>query len=360
MIILLYANRHHILTADHHAAYRQQADFLYHTHIDVPGCRAIISEDKIYIFLPDRDEHTILRDGEWITKDQAQLLNPNAVIYFLSQREEKLTSLYREKEDIITNLDYLNTDTFQEKKQLIQLLNISKDKIRPLDQSYRVIKSVDEIKKIQKAQQITLEAIGYATQDIQAGMYEYEIAAKLSYYYASHGYEHSFDPIIASGENACTLHYTSNRAQLQWWNLLLIDTGAYVDGYCGDCSRTIIIWSQWNDEKNIYLTIVQHVHDDCISYTRPGITMKDLHDYAIQQFKSYFTIHHLTRKDEYFPHGIWHSIGLDVHDPLPKNLPLQEGMCITIEPGLYLPEQGIGIRWENIVVITKEWCKLMI
>lgn len=358
MIVLLYPNRHHILTADHHTPYRQQADFFSYTQIPVPECRVIISEDKKYIFLPDRDEKKILREGELITVEHVQSLNPGAIIHHLSEREAIVVWLYHEGE-VMTNLPYLNYDTTRELQSLQDLLNLSSDQIRALSQDYRTIKTSQQIEKIHIAQQVTLAAIEYATKDIRPGMREYEIAAKLTYFYESHGYTHAFDPIVASGSNACTLHYAANTGQIQDGDILLIDTGAYVDGYCGDCSRSMIV-GEISHHKQLLLHIVRQVHDDCISYTRPGLTIKEVHDFAVQRFEYYFWKHHLNWKSDYFPHGIGHSIGLDVHDPLSKNLPLQEGICITIEPGLYLPEQGIGIRWENIVVITKEWCKLII
>lgn len=342
----------------------------------------MIKDDKKYIFLPDRDERQILREGESISRDKVISENADAMIIPLSEREETLADLYDGAEIIETNLDLLNYDASQEGKELKKLLLLQDKDIITLDQSYRAIKSDDEIKKIQKAQQITLDAITFATQDIQAGMMEYEIAAKLSYYYASKGYTDAFPPIVASGKNACTLHYTANNSKINDWDILLIDTGAYVDGYCGDCSRSIVIrdkensvmlnamkWS-WSISPtrsldklgmtpDILLSLIQSVHDACIAYAKPGITIKELHNYAIDSFKEQFASHWLQRKKEYFPHGIGHSIGLDVHDPLDKDRPLQKNMVITIEPWIYIPEWNIGIRRENIVTITEDGAKMV-
>ncbi len=365
-MIVLYSNLHHILTADEHSPYRQQADFLYYTHIQVPDCRAVIIEDKKHIFLPDRDEKKILWEWSSITVDEVLSQNPNAHIYYMSEWQNVIQWLYSSWQ-IITNLDYLNYDTDDEKSQLKDLLQVTDDDLVPLDHDYRAIKTIDEIKKIHQAQQLTLAAIDYATRDIKAWMWEYEIAAKLSYYYESHGYTHAFHPIVASGPNACTLHYAANNAQIQIGDILLIDTGAYRDGYCGDCSRSIIVVESESEQvtENFYnqkllLDIVKQVHDDCIVYIRPGLTMRQVHDYAVMQFQRYFSQYDLVRKDDYFPHSIWHSIGLDVHDPLQKNRPLEVGMCVTIEPWLYIPVQNIGIRWEDIVVLVKNGCEMLV
>lgn len=393
LMTILYSNRHHTLTADLDAPFRQQSDFLYHTGIDQPWYRAIIDEDDLLIFTPEIDEKTKLRIGEWLTHEQILAQRPQGQLYPLSARDKILRQLYRASDILQHNLDYCNTDSKDEKEKLLTLLDITADKLVPLDRGYRAIKSPEEIMKIQHAQRITLEAIEFATADLKAGMKEYEIAAKLSYYYASHGYSDAFPPIVASGINACTLHYTANSGTIQEWDLLLIDTGAYVDGYCGDCSRTTICppsegfnsneergggeaggliplekaalkevplgWGRGDHIANQLLSIVQSVHDNCSSYARPGITLKELHQYAIQCFEKRFEDYWLERKKEYFPHSIGHSIGLDVHDPLDKDRPLETGMVITIEPGIYIRDLGIGIRWENIVLITDHWSEVL-
>lgn len=382
-MILLYSNRHHTLTSDLHTPFRQEANFLYHSHITEPWCRIAIKDDKKYIFLPDRDERQILREGESISRNKVISDNADATIISLSERENTISNFYDGAEVISTNLDLLNYDASQEGKELKKLLLLQDKDIITLDQSYRAIKSDEEIQKIQKAQQITLDAIDFAIQDIKAGMMEYEIAAKLSYYYASKGYTDAFPPIVASGKNACTLHYTANNSKIEDWDMLLIDTGAYVDGYCGDCSRSIVIrdkessvmlnamkWS-WSISPtmrsldklgmtpDILLSLVQSVHDACVAYVKPSITMKELHQYAVSIFEKEFTKHNLQRKKEYFPHGIGHSIGLDVHDPLDKDRPLEKNMVITIEPWIYIPERNIGIRRENIVTITEDGAKMV-
>lgn len=336
---------------------------MYHTRITAPWYRAIIQWDKKYIFLPDRSEQQILREGESLSEHIIQSNNPNALLFSISKREEIVTDLYDGDEIIKTNLDLLNYDSTEEKKSLKTLLLLQEKDMIIIDQSYRAIKSDDEIRKIQKAQQTTLDAIDFATQDIKPGMYEYEIAAKLSYYYASKGYSDAFPPIVASGKNACTLHYTANNAVINEWDILLIDTGAYIDGYCGDCSRSIII--AWEDKinhvrpKQTVIDILHTVHDACISYTKPWITLKDLHHYAMNLLEIEIQKIWLSDAKQYMPHGIGHSIGLDVHDPLQKDHILQSGMCITIEPGLYIPERNIWARYENIVVLTDQWCQTL-
>lgn len=363
-ITLLYSNRHHILTADLHTAYRQESNFLYYTSIWEPWYRAIIQWNDTYIFIPERNEKKILREGESLSAESIQQHNPNVQIHPLSAWQTILLTLYTEHKIIESNIHLVNYPAAEEKEELTNLLWILIQDIPTLDQSPRAIKSAEELVKIRKAQQITLEAIKYATQDLKAGLYEYEIAAKLSYYYASHWYSDAFPPIVANGNNACILHYTKNNSIIQEGDLLLIDTGAYVDGYCWDCSRTIMLPPLEREDRrdhinNELLSIVQSVHDDCIAYAKPWITLKELHDYALQWFEQRFSEQSLERKKEYFPHSIGHSIGLDVHDPFDKNHPLEVGMVITIEPWLYIKELGVGIRLENIIVITEKGAEIV-
>ncbi len=318
-------------------------------------------DDATYIFVPDIDERKKLWEGEYISEDEIRSKNPSAQIVNISQREDMIKWLYTITEKVETNLDYLNYPADHEKQLLQNLLSIPWSDIIPLDHSYRAIKSSEEIVKIRKAQQITQQAIDYALQDLVPGMFEYEIAAKLSYFYARLGYTDAFAPIVASGRHACTLHYTANKSQIQQWDVLLIDTWAYVDGYCGDCSRSIIVAERSDDKKKKQiLSIVQYVHDACITFVKPWVSIKQLHEYAIQKFeKKIIWLRLQGTISDYFPHSIGHSIGLDVHDPLYKDRILDKGICITIEPGLYIPERDIGVRIEDIVVITESGCEVL-
>ncbi len=394
-MLILFPNIHHSLSHDIESLYRQQSDFLYWTQISSPDCRAIVITQRNsiwheqcldrFFFVSIRDEKKILREWKKIDQEYITTLHPDAHVFPLSEWDSLLPTIIQQYPDeiIYHNCELLNTDKLSFCKntnsyldQMENLKYIVNRDISPLDSNrfYRAVKSDEEIEKISKAQKITLEAIDYAVSHIHPGMYEYEIAAKLSYYYAKLGYSDAFRPIVASGKNACTLHYTTNDSIIQSWDIILIDTGVIIEWYCGDCSRSVFCPLSEKDVENekgsdenkndyemkkILLAIVQSVYNSCLSFVKPWISLKQLHQYAWECFEILFIEYWLERKAEYFPHAIWHSIGLDVHDPLDKDRLLEPGMCITIEPWIYIATSWIGIRWEDIVIVDEIWCQLV-
>ena len=168
----------------------------------------------------------------------------------------------------------------------------------------------------------------------------------------------SFTSIVAGGVNATTLHYHANNSDLNGDELLLMDVGCYTDFYASDITRTFPLSGKFNDlQKQVY-EIVLDCNKKCIEYATEGLSWMDLNNYANQiladgLIKLGLIKDHSELRRYYF-HSIGHSVGLDVHDPANRALGLKAGMVITIEPGLYIKEWGIGIRIEDNILITKE------
>lgn len=167
----------------------------------------------------------------------------------------------------------------------------------------------------------------------------------------------SFNDIIAAGHNATVLHYDDNNCDIINDSLLLMDVGCYTKHYSSDISRTFPVSGKFTDRQKAIYEVVLNTNKLCIEYATDGMSWKDLNDYAkkllADGLKSLGIIKEDSELIKYYFHSIGHSLGLDVHDPSHSNMGLKEGMVITIEPGLYIPEENIGIRIEDNILITK-------
>lgn len=168
----------------------------------------------------------------------------------------------------------------------------------------------------------------------------------------------SFDPIIAAGHNATILHYVANNSKIEPNTLMLMDVGCYTKHYSSDISRTFPVSGKFTDRQKEVYEIVLDCNKKCIAYAKAGMSWKELNDFAKRILANGCKKLGLIKEDceleKYYFHSIGHSLGLDVHDPSIDNLGLLEGMVITIEPGLYIPEESIGIRIEDDIQITKD------
>ncbi len=168
----------------------------------------------------------------------------------------------------------------------------------------------------------------------------------------------SFNDIIASGINGTVLHYDDNNSDITSNSLLLMDVGCYTKHYSSDITRTIPVSGKFTKRQKEVYEVVLNVNKKCIDYAKSGMSWKELNDYACQLLVEGCKKLGLIKEDaelrKYYFHSIGHSLGLDVHDPSHANEGLKEGMVITIEPGLYIPEEAIGIRIEDNILITKD------
>lgn len=167
----------------------------------------------------------------------------------------------------------------------------------------------------------------------------------------------SFNDIVASGHNATVLHYDDNNSNIESNSLLLMDVGCYTEHYSSDITRTFPVSGKFTERQKAVYEVVLNVNKKCIEYATAGMTWAELNNYANSLLSEGCKKLGLIKEDKelrkYYFHSIGHSLGLDVHDPSLASLGLVEGMVITIEPGLYIPEENIGIRIEDNIQITK-------
>ncbi len=215
-------------------------------------------------------------------------------------------------------------------------------------------KDVHEIEQLYKAIEVTSMAHEAAAQAISNGVLESEVQASLEYVFIASGSRAAFPSIVASGKNSTVLHYHTNGDQMKDGDLVVIDIGADFGGYSADISRTYPVSGKFTERQKEIYNIVLETQEHIASIAQPGYWIKN----PDQPEKS---LHHLTVKfleekgyAKYFPHGIGHYLGLDTHDVGSYKTPLQEGDVITIEPGIYIPEESIGVRIEDDYWIVKK------
>lgn len=249
------------------------------------------------------------------------------------------------------------------------LLNNHKDKLsdfRSLTKPLRLIKTEEEIEKIKWAIEVTHEAYDLVKTSIRPGMYEYEIEALIAGVFRKHHMTEAYPTIVGSGPNACTLHYTKHTRKIQDGDFVLIDFGAECDGYAADITRTFAVGNVSPRQKEVYESVLA-VKQYAESIVRPGITKLQYNQMVRtrmnQELRKLWLIPEGASKEQehqlslkYYPHSVGHFLGLDVHDVGDRDEVLKPGMTITCEPGIYIPEEGIGVRLEDDLLVTETGC----
>lgn len=215
-------------------------------------------------------------------------------------------------------------------------------------------KSIQEIEYLYKAVDITIMGHEGAIGIIEPGKFEYEVQAGIEYVFKANNAEIAFPSIVGSGKNSTVLHYTQNNKQLKKDDLVVVDIGAEYNHYCGDLTRTYPVSGKFSKRQKEIYNIVLDTQEYIEGIAKPGMWLsnKDNQDHSLN---------HLSKKylkdvgyDKYFPHGLGHFLGLDVHDVGDYSQPLRVGDIFTIEPGIYIPDENIGVRIEDNYWMTQE------
>jgi len=231
----------------------------------------------------------------------------------------------------------------------------------------RAVKTKYEIEVIKKAIDITDKTFRRLLGFIQPGVMEYEIEAEIMHeFLRNRAKGEAYGSIIASGDRARTLHYVFNNEECKAGELILMDFGANYGGYAADLTRTVPVSGKFGRRQKTVYNACLHLHNYAKSLLKPGITITDYHDKVGDEATIIFQKIGLLKKTDiknedkenrayrkYLYHGISHHLGLDVHDLGPKAAPLEAGMVLTVEPGIYIEQEQMGVRIENNVWLTK-------
>jgi len=223
----------------------------------------------------------------------------------------------------------------------------------------RAIKQPAEIAAIKQAINLTIDAFKNVRQNLPDFKYEYEVEAEFTYEFKKHGAAgHAYDPIVAAGGNACTLHYVDNDSKLKKRELLLLDIGARMSGYAADITRTYAMSEPTKRQVAVH-GAVQAAQKRIIQLIKPNLLVeeyqRDVDEIMTDAVMSLGLMSSKTDEKnyrKYFPHAVSHGLGVDVHDSLGQPKYLRPGMILTVEPGIYIPEEAIGVRIEDDILVT--------
>lgn len=347
--------------------FTQESNFWYLCGIQAAGWRLVIdgSSGRSTLIVPELDEVHRTFDGELSVDDAKHCSGVDAVITY-DEGQRLLRTLSRihtvvytvDHPSYISKYDFSFNPAVAANKKALSMLFQSVVDCRKELSALRAIKQHSEISAIEKAIALTTTAFKQCRDNITTYKYEYEVEADFTHLFKRHhGSNHAYEPIVASGINACTLHYVENTAKLTKKSMLLLDIGACVDGYAADISRTYAIGAPTKRQQEVHAA-VEHAHYEIISLLGPDLsvelyqkTVDDIMSTALKKLKLYKDESSLRR---YFPHAVSHGLGIDVHDSLGAPQYFKTGMVLTVEPGIYIPEEAIGVRIEDDIHITEK------
>ena len=236
--------------------------------------------------------------------------------------------------------------------------------LRPLMTRMRAVKSPSEIALIRKAVEASMDAHFAAMKAVKPGAWEYEIAALMKYEFERRGCEWpSYPPIVGSGFFSTVLHYDADDRQMQDGELVVMDVAGSYSGYASDITRTLPINGHFTPRQREIYEIVLGAQSTALAAARPGISMgqgkNSLQKIAYDYIDSHGKDLNGKPLGQYFIHGLGHSVGLNVHDPTDYNSTLEPGMVMTLEPGIYIPDEKLGVRIEDMILVTQDGAELL-
>ncbi len=360
--------------------FRQESTFYYYTGIAEPGLVLTLDLDgasTLYTPCHTESRSKWVKSSIELTQDNAKKLGLDSIVVLGQQcpgyqfgpfsSRPYYAEFLKKIEELVAKkgtLFVLNPDNAYEYIGQRFVLNrihvfVPEAKSNVINISGLIAKSrqkkdMHEIDLLHAAIDITTMAHEAAAQSIKSGALECEVQASLEYIFTASGARPAFASIVASGPNTTILHYTQNKDTLKDGDLVIVDIGAEYNYYCADLTRTYPVSGTFTKRQRQLYNIVLEAQQYIADLVKPGYWLSN-------KEKPDKSLHHLAKEflknkgyDQYFTHGLGHHLGLDVHDVGDYTMPLQEGDVITIEPGIYIPEEGIGIRIEDDYWIVKE------
>jgi Xaa-Pro aminopeptidase len=371
--IILSANGLLQKSLDSAYPFRQDSNFWYLTGLDEPSLVLVMDASTEYLILPRQSDYMIAFDGEIEAKDLVARSGIKKV-YSYADGWEKLGKMIKKNRKIasvepppafIEQMDLYTNPARAHLKNHLKDINkrLKIIDIKPELAELRVIKQKPEIKAIEKATKHTIKAFELMSRKLKTASAEYELEAVANLEFTRHGLSHAYEPIVAAGVNAATLHYVSNDQTYNPSQLVLIDAGASFDHYASDVTRTIGV--KPTKRQLAVHGAVNEAYEFAMDLVKPGIHIRDFEEevrsFLGEKLRELKLVRRANKKNmrRYYPHATSHFIGLDVHDPGPADGILRPGMVVTIEPGIYIKEENIGVRIEDIVLITKDGKRIL-
>ncbi len=367
--------------------YRQNSDMFYLTGLDQEKTILTLFPNhpdenmREIAFIVETDDHMVTWYGHKYTLDQASSISGIKTIKWLSQFDSTLRDFMTRANYVYLNIEESAKFVNEIESRNLRFAKELKDKyplheyerLFPLIVEQRLIKEEEEINLLSKACDITNDAFHRVLSFTKPGIKEYEVEAEITHEFIRQGASgHAYPPIIASGENNNILHYNQNDQVCKDGQLLLLDFGAEYANYAADLSRTIPVNGKFTPRQRQVYEAVLRILRKAAKMLVPGVTIDSYHAQVIKLMESELIDLGLITQDDidnqpegkpaffkYYMHGTSHFIGLDVHDVGTKQIQLQKGMVLSCEPGIYIPEEGFGIRLENDIMVDHEPVDLM-
>jgi Xaa-Pro aminopeptidase len=357
--------------------FRQNSDMFYLTGIDQEGCALLMFPDhpnpgyRELLFIPETSKYIEIWEGPKLSQEQASSISGIQNIFWKNEFDKIIKKLISKTQTIYTwkNTNSRFSSEIQDKNHLFtsylkkEFPGYKYEELGHILSYLRLIKEPEEIEQIKKGCAITKSAFLNILPKVRPGIPEYAIEAEITHEFAKNGTKHAYEPIIASGSNACILHYIKNNKIMEPGELVLMDFGSEYANYASDCSRTIPVNGAYTARQKTLYNITLEIFYKAKELLKPGISINIFHKSIVKLWQeAHIKLGLYTKKavekdssltKKYFPHGTSHYMGLDVHEEGNRDIPLVPGMVLTCEPGIYLPEEQTGIRLENDIQITE-------
>jgi Xaa-Pro aminopeptidase len=343
--------------------YIQEPNFLYLTGWRDPGAVLIMTANEEILFLPPRNRTSEIFYGRVIDPNDADVFEKTGFRAVLPRSAIETTFLR-----LLENAPKIYSvkgDPQAEKLKTLAPLHEEGD-TTALVGGLREFKSPAELGLIQKASDATVAAHLAAWHAMKTGKSEYEIASVMTNTYFSMGCERSaYAPIVGSGPNSVILHYSANRRKMDAGEIVVMDVAAECSDYATDVTRTVPVNGKFSARQKEIYEIVLGAQKAAIAAIKPGVKIGrrdgegSLYKIAFDYINTHGKDSHGAPLGKYFTHGLSHHVGLDVHDPGPTSIELKAGMVITVEPGIYIPEENLGVRIEDTILVTEHGCKIL-
>ena len=377
-IVILFAGSAPKKTGDQVYKFTPDRNFYYLTGISEENHVVVLSkfnnEVSEKLFLKEIDLAKEMWNGKTLRDFEAKEISGIEDSVYMKEFYGYLNRLIKGADEVNVYLDldkqsYEEKDldgnkfakTFKDKYPQVVIKNVS-SKINPL----RMIKSEEEVAEMQKAIDITIDGVKSLMKNAKAGMKEYELEAYFDFACKTKGVKDlGFRTIAAAGKNATILHYVENNSEITDKDLILFDLGAQWNCYNADITRTFPVSGTFTERQKEVYEAVLRVNKAVIEKIKPGVVYKELNAWATdliaEECIKLGIIKEKKEVSKYYWHSIGHNLGLDVHDSEPqgRNFIFDEGMVFTVEPGIYISEEGIGIRIEDDVLVTSDGCRVL-
>ncbi|MBQ7785244.1 MAG: aminopeptidase P N-terminal domain-containing protein [Clostridia bacterium] len=376
-VMVLYSGESVPCTMDECFPFMVNHHFFYLTGIDRENMALVLrksaGEEKAVLFIEEAIPTMERWTGKRLTIEEARAVSGIEDVRLIDSLPSMLGRMlaretvcaayfdcYRNAMTDVDSYNMMKAKAFASRYPTVALKNA-----HPVIAALRMVKDAQEIETLKKAIEITNQGLTRILKTLAPGQMEYQAQAEFEYAIKMHGAQSpSFMTIAGSGLNGCMLHYDTNRCRMEEGQLLLLDLGAKLDGYCADISRTYPVSGRYSPRQKEIYDIVLAANQAVTAAAKPGVTLKELNELCKQVLANgLLRIGKIETADQigtYYMHNVSHHLGLDTHDAVAYDgIALRPGMVITNEPGLYIDEEAIGIRIEDDLLITEDGCEVL-